>query len=73
MNNRLAKKQIINVEIFRRNGCLPAQYRFTFKDNDFGYWVKLKSGWFFRAVYFGTISLTATQLKQQTDNSIHQA
>lgn len=62
MRNCKVKQMICSVEINRRNGCLPKEFRFTYKDGDFGYWVHLKSGWFFRAVYLGQISLAADQL-----------
>ncbi len=66
MNNRKAKQMICDIERYRRNGCVPKECIFTFKDGDFGYWAKLRTGWFFRAIYAGTISLTANQLKQRT-------
>ncbi|USD58955.1 hypothetical protein J4N45_10475 [Vibrio sp. SCSIO 43140] len=62
MRNSKVKQMICSVEIYRRNGCLPAKYQFTYKDGEFGYWVHLKTGWFFRAVYLGCVSVTADQL-----------
>ncbi|EGR0263999.1 hypothetical protein FMH13_13660 [Vibrio cholerae] len=64
MKNRLAKQMICSVEEYRRNGCVPSEYRFAFEKGDFGYWVHLKSGWFFRAVYHGRVSLASHQLNK---------
>lgn len=63
MKNKKVKKQIIRTEILVRNGCLPSVYDFKFHNGDFGCWVLLRSGWFFRGIYRGVISLTADQLR----------
>lgn len=57
MKNRRVRQMICDVEYYRRNGCLPYEYLFCFYKGDFGYWVHLRSGWFFRAVYNGIVSL----------------
>jgi hypothetical protein len=67
MKNKQVKQMIHDVEIMKRNGCLPLHHLFTFKDGDFGYYVLLRSGWFFRGVYYGVVSLTADQLRGITN------
>lgn len=63
MDNKSVKQMICDVEQYRRNGCLPTYYLFTFShDGDFGYWVALRSGWFFRAIYNGVVSVEARDL-----------
>lgn len=57
MKNKRVKQMICDVELYRRNGYIPNECVFTFHNGDFGYWVALKSGWFFRGVYFGVITL----------------
>lgn len=61
--NVKVKQMICRVEIYRRNGCLPKNYKFTFHNGKFGYWVLIKSDWVFRAVHFNKVSLTANQLR----------
>ncbi|ENM3902035.1 hypothetical protein EFU53_000547 [Vibrio cholerae] len=63
ISNKKAKQMIFDVEVFRRNGCLPKTFYFSFYKNQFGYWVLIQSGWFFRACYFGKISLNANKIK----------
>ncbi len=62
MKNKKVRKMIHYLEISKRNGCIPLRCLFTFKDGDFGYWVPIESGWFFRGVYYGVVSLTSDQL-----------
>lgn len=56
-SNKQVKQMISDVEVYRRNGCLPTYYAFDYHKGDFGYWVWINPGWFFRAVYFGTVSI----------------
>lgn len=62
MKNKRVKQMICDVEYYRRNGCVPADHLFTFHNGDFGYWVHLRSGWFFRGVYNGVVSLGGASL-----------
>ncbi|EOX3456151.1 hypothetical protein ACPFUK_003368 [Vibrio cholerae] len=67
ISNKKAKQMIFDVEVFRRNGCLPKTFYFSFYKNQFGYWVWIQSGWFFRSVYFGKVSVTAERLKYKPE------
>lgn len=63
MKNKKEKQMICDVEVFKRNGIVPNKTTYHFKGGDFGYTFLMRSGWFFRGVYQGTISLTADQLR----------
>ncbi|MCJ0804077.1 hypothetical protein [Vibrio vulnificus] len=65
VSNKKAKQMISDVEMFRRNGLSPKTTCFSFYEKQFGYWVWIESGWFFRAVYFGTVSVAAEHLKNK--------
>lgn len=67
ISNKKAKQMIFDVEVFRKNGCLPKTFYFGFYKNQFGYWVWIQSGWFFRAVYFGKVSVTAERLRIKSE------
>lgn len=67
ISNKKAKQMISDVEMFKRNGCLPKTFLFSFYENQFGYWVWIRSGWFFRAVYLGKVSVTAERLKNKSE------
>lgn len=59
VSNSKAKQMICDVEDFRRNGCVPTYCIFDYHKGYFGYWTWLKSGWFFRFVNLGTVSIKA--------------
>ncbi|OQK43823.1 hypothetical protein CGT72_10085 [Vibrio cholerae] len=63
ISNKRTKQMLGDIEIFRRNGCLPTTFCFCFFKGQFGYWVLIESGWFFRSVYFGEVSINANQMK----------
>ncbi|MGL4223866.1 MAG: hypothetical protein ACRCSE_01785 [Vibrio sp.] len=63
MKNKRVKQMICDVGAFIKSGCLPETFYFGFHENQFGYWVWIRSGWFFRAVYYGRVSVAAERLR----------
>ena len=57
MKNKTVKQMICDTESYVRNGCVPKFSVFAWHQESFGYWVLLKSGWFFRGIYLGVVKL----------------
>ncbi len=54
--NKQAKQMICDVERFKRNGAIPHQTKFHFKEGVFGYTFPTRFG-FLRGIYYGTVRL----------------
>ena len=63
-SNKKVKQMICGVLQRQHFGEQMPSYLFKFDKQTFGFWVYIKSGWFFREWNDGVVSLTAEQMKK---------
>lgn len=56
MKNKAVKQMICDIENKKHFGNEKPSYLHSYHDGQFGYWVYIPSGWFFRAVYLGKLT-----------------
>ncbi|OHX38908.1 hypothetical protein BB048_10205 [Vibrio parahaemolyticus] len=57
MKNKQAKQMICDIELLKRNGITPNKTQFHFRQGVFGYTFLMRTGWFFRGIYYGTVRI----------------